>query len=74
MFTFANPRLIDLRSISMDDLVDTWIEDAVSRSATSGCGCGYPDDAAEALWQHLLKRKAEMDRGYTNVARKRKYH
>lgn len=49
MFTFANPRLIDLRLITIDDLVDTWIDDAVSRSETSGCGCGYPDDTSEAL-------------------------
>lgn len=79
MFTFTDPRRIDLRTISMDDLVDTWIDDAVSRAATSGCTCGcggssaYPDDASEALWLHLLKRKAEMDRGYTNVARKKTY-
>lgn len=67
MFTFTNPRSIDLRTISMDDLVDTWIDDAVSRSATNGCTCGcgggFADynDGNEALWQQLMKQKAEMD-------------
>jgi len=66
-----NPRQIDLRCTSADELLSMYI----GRAFDLEHEFYEEDDASDAMWKYLLKRREDMDNGcHGKVARKKKLH
>ncbi len=71
MLTFTDPRTIDLRHIDYEDLVELSYDDLNSRRIADGPE-NQSDPTTDALWTFLMRRKLEIDSGYTNIARQKR--